>query len=60
MIHELQIRVAPEIAYAPLRLTMHVSTMLDVDANRIKECRIVKRSIDARQRNVMINLTLKV
>ena len=60
MIHELQIRVTPEIAYTPLKLTMHVSTMLGVDANRINECRIIKRSIDARQRNVVINLTLRV
>lgn len=60
MIEKLQIRVAPEIAYVPLRLTMQVSSMLKVDANRIKQCRILKRSIDARQRNVLINLTLAV
>lgn len=54
----LQVRVEPEIAYTPLRLLADVSTRLGVDVNRIKEVRIVKRSIDARQRRVMVNLTV--
>jgi hypothetical protein len=33
---------------------------MSVDVNRIKEVRIVKRSIDARQRRIMINLTVDV
>lgn len=56
----LQIRVTPEIAYTPLRLQAEVSTRMHIDVNRIKEVRIVKRSIDARQRQVMVNLTLQV
>ena len=60
MIKELQLRVAPEIAYQELRLLGSVSTELQVDANAIKKMQIIKRSIDARQRNVMINLTVKV
>ena len=60
MIKELQLRVAPEIAYQELRLLGTVSTELHVDANAIKKVQIIKRSIDARQRNVMINLTIKV
>lgn len=54
----LQVRVEPEIAYTHLRLLADVSTRLGVDINRIKEIRIVKRSIDARQRRVMVNLTV--
>ena len=54
----LQVRVEPEIAYTNLRLLADVSTRLGVDINRIKEIRIVKRSIDARQRRVMVNLTV--
>jgi len=54
----LQVRVEPEIAYTPLRLLAYVSTSLGVDVNRIKDVRIVKRSIDARQRRVMVNLTI--
>lgn len=57
---ELQTRVEPEIAYNQLRLMADVSTRLGVDINRIKEIKIVKRSIDARQRRVMVNLTMNV
>ncbi|MDE6528177.1 MAG: NAD(P)/FAD-dependent oxidoreductase, partial [Muribaculaceae bacterium] len=60
MIEKLSMRVAPEIAYVPLRLQAAVSTRLGLDVNRIKDVRIRKRSIDARQRNVVINLTLEV
>ncbi|MDE6248293.1 MAG: FAD-binding protein, partial [Paramuribaculum sp.] len=35
-------------------------TQMGVDANRIRHVHVVKRSIDARQRSVKINLTLKV
>lgn len=60
MIEKIQLRVTPEIAYEPLRLRLEVSNLLKVDINRIKECVIVKRSIDARQRQVMVNLTINV
>ena len=60
MVKELQLRLSPEIAYVSLSLNAHVSGMLNVDVNRIKACKIIKRSIDARQRNVMINLTVRV
>ena len=60
MIKELQLRVAPEIAYEDLRLLGKVSTDLHIDANAIKKVQIIKRSIDARQRNVMVNLTVRV
>ena len=60
MITELQLRVAPEIAYEELRLMGYVSTKLHIDANSIKKLQIIKRSIDARQRNVVINLSIRV
>lgn len=56
----LQVRVEPDVAYTPLRLRADISTRLGIDINRIKEVRIVKRSIDARQRRVMVNLTIDV
>lgn len=34
--------------------------MLDIDVNRIRRVDIIRRSIDARQRKVMINLTVNV
>lgn len=55
-----QVRVEPETAYTHLRLLADISTRMGVDINRIKELRIVKRSIDARQRRVMVNLTVDV
>lgn len=60
MLQQLQLRVDPRTAATPLLLQTLVSTRLDVDVNRIKSVRIVRRSIDARQRNVMINLSLNV
>lgn len=60
MRNQLQIRVSPEVAYEPMRLAAHVSTELNVDANRITGIVARKRSIDARQRRVMVNLDLIV
>ena len=42
MITELQIRVAPEIAYEELRLLGYVSTKLHIDANSIKKVQIIQ------------------
>ena len=60
MQQQLQLRVPPEVAYEPLRLLAEVSTTLNVDANRITCVRPTRRSIDARQRRVMINLNVIV
>ncbi len=60
MKQQLQLRVKPEIAYQELRLAIEISTKLDIDVNRIKKVDIKKRSIDARQRQVMVNLTVDV
>lgn len=60
MITDLQLRVDPATAYNPLRLQATISTQLSVDANRICDVVIAKRSIDARQRHVMVNLSAKV
>ncbi len=60
MREQLQIRVTPEVAYEPMRLQERVSTVLGVDANKITSIIPRRRSIDARQRQVMINLDLLV
>lgn len=41
-------------------LTSEVAATLYVDVKKINDLRIIKRSIDARQRNVMVNLTVRV
>lgn len=56
MRESLQLRLTPDVAFEPLRLLGHVSTLLNIDANRITSILPVKRSIDARQRRVMVNL----
>lgn len=56
----LDLRLTPEVAYVPLRLTAAISTRLGIDVNRITDVRIRRRSIDARQRNVVVNLTVDV
>ncbi len=60
MRESLQLRLTPETAFEPLRLLGHVSTVLNIDANRITSVLPVKRSIDARQRRVMVNLEVIV
>ena len=58
MIKNLQLRLNPQTAADRLRLQIAISTQLGIDVNRIKRVDIVKRSIDARQRNVVINLAV--
>ena len=60
MRHELQLRVDPETAYDDLRLRAHVSTLLNLDINRITGVTPRRRSIDARQRRVVVNLDVVV
>lgn len=60
MLKELTLRVAPETAYEPQKLSERVAKELHVDRNRVKRVDIMKRSIDARQRQVIINLLLRV
>lgn len=60
MIQSVNLRVDPKTAASHLLLIMHVSNELHIDANRIQNLRVVRRSIDARQRKVMLNVTVKV
>lgn len=60
MIKELQIRVLPQIAAQTSLLKEYLQREKGVDARGITHIRILKRSIDARQRQVFVNLTLRV
>lgn len=57
-VQNLQLRVTPDIAYEPARLKVAASTASGIDVNRIKDLEIRKRSIDARQKKVMVNLSV--
>ncbi|MDE6127345.1 MAG: FAD-dependent monooxygenase, partial [Muribaculaceae bacterium] len=56
--HEL--RVTPDVAYTPDRLKEEVARSLGVHPMRITGFRIARRSIDARQKRVMVNLLVRV
>lgn len=61
MIHTLNnIRVAPEVAADNIKLKVLVSDMLGIDIDSINEIAVIRRSIDARQRKVMLNLNLRI
>jgi hypothetical protein len=60
MFEKIQLRLTPECAADPMRRNIEASTALNIDVNRIVRADILRRSIDARQRRVMVNLTLGV
>ena len=59
MIKELQIRVAPKVAYSIEEVRKYIAAQEHLEIDDIKFIKIVKRSIDARQRNVMVNLKVR-
>lgn len=59
MTTDVELRLPPDIAYDPVRLRMAVSNSLDVDANRLTDVVTIRRSIDARQRKVAVNVTVR-
>lgn len=56
----LELRVRPEVAYDAARLRSAVAENLGIAPREITQVRIVRRSIDARQRNVMVNLGVQI
>ena len=60
MIKELQIRVRPEIAAQEDRLKAYLADEDGLDVRTICGVRILKRSIDARQRQIFVNLKVRM
>ncbi|MCM1293253.1 MAG: FAD-dependent oxidoreductase [Bacteroides sp.] len=60
MTEELQMTLEPSVAYNTDRLKLAVSTQLNIDANHINDIVVTRRSIDARQRRVSVNLSVIV
>ena len=60
MINEYQIRVTPEVAAQEDRLKRWVADEQGIDERTIYGVRILKRSIDARQRQIFVNLKIRV
>lgn len=59
MTKEFQLRVDPRTAADNERVAAFVARQGNFDRGRIKLLQILKRSIDARQRRVMVNLTVR-
>ncbi|WP_235016404.1 NAD(P)/FAD-dependent oxidoreductase [Aquimarina sp. AU474] len=60
MQHEFTIQVSPEIASNPEQLKQMISSKNSIPIDEIRYVEIVKRSIDARQKAIKVNLKLKV
>lgn len=60
MIQEYQIRVQPVVASSEQNIRQFVAEDKGIDARTINAVRVLKRSIDARQRTIFINLTVRV
>ncbi|RZJ59080.1 MAG: FAD-binding protein, partial [Flavobacterium sp.] len=57
---ELQIQVMPEVAAKRQLLTEHVARLIKTTPEEISHVAIIKRSIDARQKSVKVNLKVAV
>ena len=60
MTNEYQIRVTPEVAAQEDRLRRWLADEQGIDGRTIYGIRILKRSIDARQRQIFVNLKVRV
>lgn len=60
MIQEYQLRILPEIAANEQRLKSYLAQEKGLNLRDIQATRILKRSIDARQRTIFINLKVRV
>ena len=60
MIQEYQLRILPEIAANEQRLKEYLSKEKGLNLRDITATRILKRSIDARQRTIFVNLNTNI
>ncbi|MBR1755111.1 MAG: FAD-binding protein [Bacteroidaceae bacterium] len=59
MVKDIQLRVVPQVAASETTIKEQVVRETALDARRIQGLRVVRRSIDARQRQVFVNLTVR-
>lgn len=60
MIQEYQLRVLPQQAASEQEIIRYVAREKGLDARTIKALRVLKRGIDARQRTIYVNLTVRL
>ncbi len=56
MIHEIDLKLRPEIAASPETLLREVANKLSVSPSKINDWRIIRRSVDARKPVIWVNL----
>jgi uncharacterized FAD-dependent dehydrogenase len=59
MVEELTLRVQPQIAFDSDELLHYIAKFKSIKISRITHVRVLRRSIDARHANVMVNLNVK-
>ena len=60
MIEEFQIRVRPEVAASETNIIGYIAEEKGINAHSVCQVRVLRRSIDARQRTIFINLKVRV
>ena len=60
MVKDIQLRVLPQVAASDSAIKACLVQEHGIDGRRMWGLRVVRRSIDARQRQVMVNLTVRV
>ena len=60
MVNEYQLRILPEQAASEQSLKNYISREKGLDARTIKAVRVLKKSIDARQRTIYVNVKVQV
>ena len=60
MIEEFQIRVRPEVAASDTNIISYIAAEKGIDAHSVCQVRVLRRSIDARQRTIFVNLKVRV
>ena len=60
MIHELQLRLSPQQAAQTDEIIRYVATEKGIDSRTINAVRVLRRSIDARHKNIFVNLLVRV
>ncbi len=60
MVEEYQIRVLPQVAASEQAIKTYIAEEKGIDVRTINAARIIKRSIDARQRTIFVNLKVRI
>ena len=60
MTYDFQLRLLPEQAYTKSAITDYIAAEKGINRGNITHVRVLRRSIDARQRTIYVNLTVRV